>query len=376
MFLERPAISLAMGPEEHLIVMKNLKGERDALDHASALEWASLRVLIESPGRGKLKKLELNSQTLRGWLTQISQVVPAGKPVYLQFPGMNDHHHVHRRQGNVPALIHLFELCREAASLAIPVVAVSASTAVTSLIAEVVAADQRGVCLRLDAKAILPSGITLQSILEDKLQTLGLEPSDVDLVVDFGFLVDDAGLDVADVRLVLSEIPAMASWRSLAVLGTSVPPTMSCVPEGTIGRLDRREWAIWLALAAASLVRQPTYGDYGIQGPKDPAQTSGPGMRANIRYTLENATIVARARGSVVVEGQEQYAELCGQIVALNGFRGAAFSWGDAVIDECARGHLKPGAQAMWRGAGTSHHLAAVREQLANQQPAAADEAT
>lgn len=372
-FRKRSSVVLPMESGHHLIVIKNRKGERDALTHATVDEWARLRVLVELPGRGKLKKAELNPQTLRRWIGQVGEVVPAGQPVYLEFPGMTDRHHVRRRRGDMPGLAYCFELCRDTSVFAVPVIALGATKTVTALIAEVAAADQHGACLRLDAKAILPSGTTLKAVVGNKLDALNLGPQDIDLVVDFGLVGDDTDLDVADVRLVFDELPNLAGWRSAVFLATSIPPTMGCVPEGTIGQLIRREWEIWIALGAAGRTRRPSYGDYGIQGPKDPAQATGPGMRANIRYTADKVTVVARAQGPVFIGGLEQYADLCAQLISLDAFRGADYSWGDSVIDACAAGTIKPGAQDMWRGAGTSHHLATVREQLDGQLAAVAE---
>lgn len=87
-------------------------------------------------------------------------------------------------------------------------------------------------------------------------------------------------------------------------------------------------------------------------------------MRANIRYTSSDATVIARGEGPVTQEGNSQYQLLCQQLVDQAGFEGGAYSWGDKVIEECARGAVTPGAQRMWRGAGTSHHLELVTNQL------------
>ena len=80
-------------------------------------------------------------------------------------------------------------------------------------------------------------------------------------------------------------------------------------------------------------------------------------MRANIRYTVEQLTLIARGQGPVVQAGREQYRELCQMLIEREEFAGRDFSWGDAIIDDCANGLREPGAQALWRGAGTSHHL-------------------
>jgi T4 beta protein len=45
-------------------------------------------------------------------------------------------------------------------------------------------------------------------------------------------------------------------------------------------------------------------------------------------------------------------------------FAGGDYSWGDAQILDCASGTQEPGSNNAWRGAGSSHHLRLVTEQL------------
>jgi hypothetical protein len=87
-------------------------------------------------------------------------------------------------------------------------------------------------------------------------------------------------------------------------------------------------------------------------------------MRANIRYTVEQLTLVARGHGPVVQAGREQYRELCRMLIEREEFAGREFSLGDAIIEDCATGLCEPGAQALWRGAGTSHHLRQATDQV------------
>lgn len=72
----------------------------------------------------------------------------------------------------------------------------------------------------------------------------------------------------------------------------------------------------------------------------------------------------------MIQEGLEQYRDLCQQLVRSDSFSGADYTWGDSVIDGCARGTIAPGAQEMWRGVGTSHHLRFVIGQLQQLQGA------
>ena len=87
-------------------------------------------------------------------------------------------------------------------------------------------------------------------------------------------------------------------------------------------------------------------------------------MRANIRYTTATTTLVARGRGPIFEEGREQYRELCRLLVGRQEFADRDYSWGDAQIADCAGGASEPGWNNAWRGAGSSHHLRLVTEQI------------
>jgi hypothetical protein len=97
---------------------------------------------------------------------------------------------------------------------------------------------------------------------------------------------------------------------------------LSCIPEGTLGSLPRNEWDLWRALSTVKLSRRPSYGDYAVQHSQPPHDGGGPGMRANIRYTVATGTLVARGQGSVLQEGNEQYRYLCQQLVTRTDFSG------------------------------------------------------
>lgn len=362
MFSRTAEPSLAILPADHFIVMKNLKGERDALAHAEERVWSGLRPLFESPGRGTVRPT-VNHDTIKGWLARLDAVLEPGHPVYLQFPDLTEKHLVASKRQQVPALIRCFQVARALGLTAVPAVALSADAKVLSLVADIALEDQRGVCVRYDPRAVRSSASSVGSYFDSRLETLGLTPAGADLVVDFGYLADDRTLEPADALLLLADLPYVGEWRSFVFLGTSVPPTLGRIRQGSVGTLPRTEWQLWTSMAPPS-GRPMTFGDYGIQGVKDPDQAGGMGMRANVRYTGDDVTVVARGTGPVAIGGNEQYVGLCQDLLQPSIFRGAAYSWGDQLIDSCAAGQLSPGAQPMWRGAGLSHHLVLVREQL------------
>jgi hypothetical protein len=147
-----------------------------------------------------------------------------------------------------------------------------------------------------------------------------------------------------------------------------MPKSMSVVKKASIGELPRAELEIWRALRKANFPRALAFGDYAVQHPHPPADKGGPGMFADIRYTVADRVIVHRGE-AILTEGSEQYRDLCQALVAEAEFEGRGFSPGDRTFYDCARGLVRPGSQSMWRGAGTSHHIRFVTLQL-QQEPA------
>jgi hypothetical protein len=146
-------------------------------------------------------------------------------------------------------------------------------------------------------------------------------------------------------------VEASSSSLYYRLLGSSIPNTMSCVPEGQFGSLPRKEWDLWQQVRAENPSKSLSFGDYAIQHPRPSQVGGGLQMRANIRYTVEDKTMVVRGWGPVVIEGKEQYQGLCARLVAQSYFAGADFSWGDGVIAKCARR----------RGARLAKHVARSR---------------
>src|SRR5258708_12860076 len=109
MFSRTGELSLAIPPADHFIVMKNLKGERDALAHAEERVWSGLRPLFESPGRGTVSPA-VNHDTIKGWLTRLDAVVEPGHPIYLQFPDLSEKHLLASKRQQVPPLTRCFQV--------------------------------------------------------------------------------------------------------------------------------------------------------------------------------------------------------------------------------------------------------------------------
>jgi hypothetical protein len=212
-------------------------------------------------------------------------------------------------------------------------------------------------------------GRTVGETLKLECDRLGATPSDVDLIIDLGWMRPGSQMTAADLTSFLDDALAPGPWRNVIVAGTPVPRSLTEVgiTEGSFGFIPRLEWLLWNDLHR-SRPERIVYADYGIQSPKTPDKSkSGPG-RANIRYTTPEAILALRGMGAFNQLSPEvrvqQYQELCRRLVENPVFNGRTCCSADLAIELCADGQISPTSQTVWRRVGATHHFVQVVGQL------------
>jgi hypothetical protein len=354
-------------PFHHVAILKSLPGELNALSHVDARLWAGLTPLIEvatkmasdgtPPQRSGLPNLAARLALAVGdhEILLDPHWVPSGASILVGTGA---------RRRAVSALAHVLRDCEARGVAFVPVIYPGANKRRTQLTREAMDAGGRGVCIRLPLTEVAwGSTEEIDAALGTLLTSLEVDAKEVDLLLDAGYLPPDGGLESADVVRLIEELDGVTKWRSLIVAATVIPQFLTGFPEDAITPIPRRERNLWEQTAALRPRRLPTYGDYGVQHPMRPNKT-GPGMRANIRYTTDGAILIAR--GKAILEfGYEQYRDLASMLVARREYAGPRFSWGDDRLLDCARGNGTPSGQEHWRAVGTSHHLRHVATELA-----------
>ena len=96
-----------------------------------------------------------------------------------------------------------------------------------------------------------------------------LDVTSADLLMDLRQIPDDVDIDVEDLGALIDDLTAVGRWRSVVLLGTTMPRSLGggIVEAGTVGRLPRKEWLLWLTLRHSHLSRVPIYGDYAVHTP-------------------------------------------------------------------------------------------------------------
>jgi hypothetical protein len=355
-----------LGSGHYVAVVQNKAGELDALRHAAPETWARFTPLVEIVGRRKAPEV-YRIEAVDQWVKRVVDAV-GQHTCFLDILRLRAGHPVITKDGTCRVLSAIHAAARKRHLICVPVLKLSDRQTEVELVRNAVAGAGRGVALRFPLLTLaLSEGQAVDSLIKETLARVEVEMPGTDLLIDLGFLPPDQDVYGEDIARPVDELVRIGDWRSVTLLGTSMPSMLGgVIAEGTVGELRRREWELWSDLKRIAPQRMPAYGDYVVQHPYPPQDESGggPNMRANIRYTADNATLVARGRGAYSVEGRDQYRGLCRMLVERPEFAGGAYSWGDSQIADCANGAVEPGSNNAWRGAGSSHHLRLVTDQL------------
>ena len=257
---------------------------------------------------------------------------------------------------------HLFTVARDRKVKLIPVVRLAFDPSRRNAIKRIVVQDQHGVCIRLSRSDL--SRATLDHELSELLQTLSVNPEQVDLVVDL-HIVDDGGFDLL---LICGQVPYLQQWRTFTVVGGAFPSGLAKSPYG-LNSFGRSEWRAWSEQVQRVLPRKPAYGDYTTVHPVPFDPNKHPTPCANIRYTTELAWMVYKGLPLVAKDAKptdpsrhEQYPAIAFLMEEHEFYAGDSFSFGDqylhSMAEKCRGGDLSsPGTPTTWLTAAINHHL-------------------
>jgi hypothetical protein len=207
------------------------------------------------------------------------------------------------------------------------------------------------------------------------LDTHGVSPAEIDLIVDLG-AVEEMVVDgvAALTDAFLSAVPHHQDWRTFTLSASAFPVSMGGVDRHSHDLVERSDWLAWrdhLHSARHSLARLPTYSDYAIQ---HPLGVEGFDFRimqvsATIRYTKEEHWLLVKGESTRSVLPSAQFPLLATRLVyghLQQHFAGSAHCRGCQSIKAAADGVAGYGSAGVWRQLGTIHHLTTVIEGLQN----------
>ncbi|MEZ0577299.1 beta family protein [Nocardioides sp. MH1] len=229
-------------------------------------------------------------------------------------------------------------------------------------------ADGSDVCVRL-AVDEWPAGAGPADI-DELLAHLGTSPAECHLVLD---MRDDVGAAAA--RLALAELrtlPYLNDWRSLTVASTAIPESMP--PGSGLHVLPRHDWRIYAALrsgaVAPPLPRQPTFGDYAVNGASLGVDINPAVMQisATLRYTTDNEWLVAKG-GLFKAHGGKSQGGMAVPPAASLLVSHPSYEAGHCAFEDwlapVAAGQSGSNPEA-WRRYATHHHITKTVPQIAS----------
>lgn len=359
-----------IGDKHYVPILKGKRAEFDALRSLDAPTAAKLTPLIEAmpvpwdfendqPAKGLEEHLQsLGDALSRAWRQDFPLFVD---PLWV--PG-----EATLANGGL-AITYILDQARDHGVRVVPVTSIGRSDVYQRAVADAIARDKLGVCIRLGPEDLDDPG-ALQPPLDGLMRTLAVTAADANLLIDLRSIAEGmAGALALSVASIVGSLPYVRQWRSLIVAASAFPRTLSVVAANSTEAIERTEWLLWRRLRqrADALPRLPVFSDYVIEHP-DLAEDIDPRflrISAQLRYTSDEEWLILKGR-NVRDFGYDQFRSLCSTLVGRTEYRGRSFSWGDTYIDDCAHNNDGPGNPTKWRQAGTSHHLAVVIHQIAN----------
>ncbi|PSS48241.1 hypothetical protein C6382_20910 [Pseudomonas sp. BBP2017] len=221
-------------------------------------------------------------------------------------------------------------------------------------------------CIRLDEIALedMADVDHFESIIEDICITIGVEASDIKVIVDIG---DVTKLPISEITEIMDESHSTLiglGFETIIITASSIPDSIEkAVKErDSSDTMVRKEMLAWKGFVSANPNANLSFGDYGIRNPRS-SDIIAPDMNVKIRYTIENGFFIARGHSVRGVDGYGQSQKLSKVIVDSKHYLGPSFSWGDKKILDCSKG-LFVGNSTGWIAIDTNHHVTAVTAEI------------
>lgn len=342
---------VGFGHEHYVPVMKSKAGEIWALGNISPAAKSVVTPLVEVLGH-KTRGLEDHA---RGLAHDLARAWGTTDPLFV------DPCHLGAQAGAGAEAI--FGALRAAGCPAIPVTSLGRSPAYQQATQRAVAADKRGVMVRLEARDFVDLA-RLEAALRSLGTVLSARPPEIDILIDYGVRSQSAEI-VQFARLHMPGVPNLHQWRTVTIAAGSFPASLLNYSQDQWHPLPREEWAAWVTVQTTNppLPRRPAYSDYGVRDPSAPAPFGTPS--ANLRYT--STQVYLARRGTLVKNGgAQQMPAMCRSLIGRPEFCGSQFSAGDREIARIAASSDSSGNAQQWIQWCMSHHIEFVADQIRN----------
>lgn len=221
--------------------------------------------------------------------------------------------------------------------------------------------DLPGLCVRLDATDVSTASLTRKR-LYDLLDAAALKQTDVYVLLDLQCLFGQDREAVSRQVQRLLKLLESETWAGILVGGYGFPDQLSeaC---GTKDQayLRRIEQDVFEDAAAVEMTTHRWFADYTVLSPSVVEldwRLIRKVMAPKALYTLKDDWFVVRGGAfSSHPDEYEQYFSIADEIVALDEFCGADFSYGDQYISDRHDRVSTPGSPGSWITACVNHHV-------------------
>lgn len=222
---------------------------------------------------------------------------------------------------------------------------------------------------RLATEGVLPTVAVVQAWFTNSMVAVGERYSEVDAVLDLGYIgSQDPKAMAPGTAQLLQAIASLGAWRAVGLTSGGFPVNLAGMGIGN-KQIPRKDWDLYKRVLVRSMLEKLkiAYGDYCVAHQEtfddDPRKMV---MSSNIRYSHWDHWYVLKGKNTRDY-GNGPYKDLCRLLVALPIFMSAPFSQGDANYEKTANDpKAGPGGAREWRRDATNHHLHVVLHQLAN----------
>jgi hypothetical protein len=223
------------------------------------------------------------------------------------------------------------------------------------------AQDEPGLCVRLDATDVSTATLTHKR-LRDLLDAESLEPKDVYVLLDLQCLFKHDKDPVSKQVLRFLKLLETKAWAGILVGGYGFPDQLStaCATNDQ-AYLRRIEQDVFRDAAAVEMSTPRWFADYTVLSPAVVEldwRLIRKVMAPKALYTLEDDWFIVRGGAfSSHPDEYEQYFSMADEIVALDEYCGADFSYGDEYISDRHERKGTPGSPGSWITACVNHHV-------------------
>ncbi|SFD70201.1 beta family protein [Methylobacterium sp. 13MFTsu3.1M2] len=250
--------------------------------------------------------------------------------------------------------------------LAVPAVPLAADVATMDATSRAVAKDGQGAAVLLRIEDLM-IGNPRKSI-ETFAANLDMSLDELDVIVDLRAPNFEPYAAFAKALVAaLKRLGNLYEVRTIALLATAIPDSFANIAKGS-DEIPRHDWLFFKTFIGMLPpdMRRPVYGDHTIVHPDFKAMDMRKIKAAGkIIYTTPESW--ATRKGGAFRDDPAQMHNHCKRVMAEPpfAFQGAAFSYGDKYIADCAAMVESPSNLSRWKDVCINHHITMATNDLA-----------